>query len=155
MNILSSWKEVARKVKIWWVISGDSIIFHCGSIKVMAPLTVHPPMSCVHNMSNSQLPQTVAVVGNRPEERASSHSILKQAWGEKNVKVKTYMSPMKRFGQTSSTWFPKRLPPYKTLCSSFKEAVTQETALPFSCILNKYKTKVHKSPTTNLGSFIL
>lgn len=38
----------------------------------------------------------------------------------------TYMSPMKRLGQTSSTWLPNLFPPYKTFTKSFTE---RETAL--------------------------
>ena len=44
--------------------------------------------------------------------------------------LNTYISPMNRLGQTSSTWFPNLLPPYKTFCSSFTDG---ETAL-LSCM---------------------
>lgn len=62
MNILSRGKEISREVKRWGVICRHSIIIHGGSIEVVTPLTVRLPMSCIHNMGDSQLPQTVAII---------------------------------------------------------------------------------------------
>lgn len=69
LHILSRGKEIAREVKGRWVISRHSIIIHSGAVEVMTPLAVHPPMGCIHHMSDPQLPQTVAIIGHWPVDK--------------------------------------------------------------------------------------
>lgn len=123
LNIVSRGEEIWRKVKGRWIISWHSVVVHRGAVEVVTPLTVRPPMSRVHNMADSQFPQTVAFVGHGPVDRLG---LLGKSFQNKS-EWQTYMSPRSRLGQTSSTWLPDLLPPYKTVTNSLTEGVTLQT----------------------------
>lgn len=63
LNIICRGEKIARQVKGRRIISWHSIIIHSGAVEVMTPLTVHLPMSCIHNVSDPQLPHAVTIVG--------------------------------------------------------------------------------------------
>lgn len=72
LNILGRGEKIDREVKGRWIISRHSIIIHSGAVEVMTALTVHPPMSCIHNMSDSQLPEAVTIIGHWPGNKGNA-----------------------------------------------------------------------------------
>lgn len=65
---------IGRREKIAWEVKGrrimcrHSIIIYTWAVEPVTPLTVRAAMSCVHDVSDSQLPQAVAVVGHWPAD---------------------------------------------------------------------------------------
>lgn len=71
MNELSSGVEERGKVKGRQVIGGDSIVFHCGPIKVLISLTAEFPVRCIQDMSDTQLPEPELVMRHEPDTRVT------------------------------------------------------------------------------------
>lgn len=69
LDVISRGEKIAGEVKGRRIMCWHSIIIYTWAIEVMTPLTVHAAMSCVHDVSDSQLPQAVAVVGHWPADR--------------------------------------------------------------------------------------
>lgn len=69
LDVISRGEKIAGEVKGWRIMCRHSIIIYTWAVEVMTPLTVHAAMSCVHDVSDSQLPQAVAVVGHWPADR--------------------------------------------------------------------------------------
>lgn len=102
VNELSSRVKERCKVKGRQVIGRDSVVFHCGPIKVIIPLAAEFPMRSIQDMGDTQLPQPELVVRHEPDTRVicmcntSAHII--------HSTHDAYMSPKYRRGHTSSQW---------------------------------------------------
>lgn len=67
VNELSSRVKERWEVKCRQVTGGNSIVFHCGPIKVIISLAAEFPMCSVQDMGDSQLPEPQLVVRHEPD----------------------------------------------------------------------------------------